>query len=239
MNLQKITILLIVLLLASAPPSFGVDRGNLLFYLTFEGDILPAIAGGKVGPGTTKIQFQEGSEKDVVLVPGLRGQGLRVKKKDMFIQYLTKESFSLKEGTVAFWIKPVGWSGIRNGQAFLYVRSDQVALHFYIYPGNLYYYFDGPGKYYLIPTAEDGNQKDPFKDGEWTFLAGTFKPGEQTFYVNGHLMNTLKDGLLEPVFSRKGIVEIPAGDKVLDEIMIFDRVLIATEIKAIYRANAT
>ena len=37
---------------------------------------------------------------------------------------------------------------------------------------------------------------------------------------------------------KQGIVEIRAGDQVLDEIMIFDRALTDTEIKALYKSNA-
>ena len=46
------------------------------------------------------------------------------------------------------------------------------------------------------------------------------------------------DGLIEPEFIKTGIVEIPAGDQVLDEIMVFDRVLTEQEIRALYQANA-
>ena len=228
--------LLLALLLTSS--SIALERDNLRFYISFEDGIAPAIAAGRPGAGNTPITFLTGSEKDIQPVPGLRGRGLQTAVEASF-QYAARESFSRNEGTIAFWIKPVGWSGLKYGWPFLYVRSDRnVNLHFYIYPGNLYYYISGPGHYYLINTAEDGNQKDPFKDGEWTFLAGTFKPGEQRFYVKGHFMNAMTEGLHEPEFTTTGIVEIPPSKNVLDEIMIFDRALTDKEIKAIYEANA-
>lgn len=223
--------------LAWAHPGLAVERNNLRFYLPFEGSIDPSIAGGKSSSLNIPVKFVTGDEADVELVPGLRGTGLRVKP-EVSIQYSTKESFSVREGTIAFWMKPVGWSGLDRGRNFITVHSDQVGLSFYIYPGQLYYYIHGPSRYYLINTAEDGNQKDPFKDGEWTFLAGTFRPGEQSFYINGHFMNSMTQGLLEPEFAKQGIVEIRAGDQVLDEIMIFDRALTDTEIKALYKSNA-
>lgn len=225
---------LAALLLACFSPA--LERANLRFYLSFEDGIAPAVAGGRPG-AETPIKFHLGSPGDVEIVPGLRGAGLRAKP-GLFLQYLTRESFSLKHGTIAFWVKPLGWSGLREGHTFLYVRSDQVALHFTLVPGNVYYYVDNcAGSYYLINTAEDGNQRDPFRDGEWTFLAGTFKPGEQRFYINGYFMNAMTTGVHEPVFSSKGVVEIPEGNQVLDEIMIFDRVLTDKEINAIYKAN--
>jgi len=236
MNRHKAAVIFL-LLLVGARPAVALERANLLFYLPFEGSITPSIAGGRSGSVDTPIKFEKGAEQDVELVPGLRGTGMRARP-DLSFEYLTRESFSLREGTIAFWMKPVGWSGLGHGRNFLSVRSDTIGLNFYIYPGQLYYYINGPGRYYLINTAEDGNQHDPFKDGEWTFLVGTFQPGEQSFYVNGHFMKSMTEGLLEPEFSSKGIVYIRAGDQVLDEIMIFDRALTAMEIKAIYKANA-
>jgi hypothetical protein len=237
MNRRKAGVLLSLLSLSLARPSFALERANLLFYLPFEGNIAPSIAGGKSGSVKTPIEFRTGTQQDIELVPGLRGTGLRAKP-DLSFQYLTRESFSLREGTIAFWMKPVGWSGLGHGRNFISVNSDRVGLNFYIYPGQLYYYINGPGRYYLINTAEDGNQKDPFKDGQWTFLAGTFQPGEQSFYVNGDFMKSMTEGLLEPEFSSKGIIDIRAGDQVLDEIMVFDRALADAEITAIYKANA-
>lgn len=236
MKLPNASVLLFLLAPGLVHPTFALERSNLLFYLPFEGDISPTIAGGKNRPVNIPIKFSAGTEKDIELVAGLRGSGLRAKP-ELSLQYLTKESFSLREGTIAFWMKPVGWSGLGTGRNFLSVQSDRVGLNFYIYPGQLYYYINGPDRYYLLNTAESGNQKDPFKDGEWTFLAGTFQPGQQTFYVNGHFMKSMTEGLLEPEFSTKGIVHLRAGEQVLDEIMVFDRALTATEIKAIYRAN--
>lgn len=216
----------------------AVDRENLRFYLSFEDGVMPAISAGKAGPGNTTMTFRTGADRDIKRVPGRRGMGLRMSPA-VSLHYEALESLSRDEGTIAFWIKPVGWSGLKQGRRFLSVLADRAGLHFYIYPGNLYYYISsGQGRYYLINTAEDGNQKDPFKDGQWTFLAGTFKPGEQRFFVNGDFMNAMTEGLIEPRFSSRGTVEIQSGDQVLDEIMIFDRALTDKAVKAIYEANA-
>jgi len=234
-NSWKTGVLLSILFLSFAHPSFALERANLLLYVSFERDIMPAVSGGKIGSGSTEIKFLYGTEKDVELVPGVRGTGLKAKP-NLSFQYLTRESFSRKEGTIAFWVKPTGWSGLSIGRNFLFVRSDRVSINFYIYPGGLMLFFGIPNKYYLIYPS--GDQRDPFRDGEWTFLAGTFRPGEQSFYVNGRFMNTMTEGLLEPEFSRRGIVEIACGNQVLDEIMVFDRVLTEKEIEAVYKANS-
>ena len=77
-------------------PVCGLERANLLFYLPFETNIVPAIAGGKSESAGVAIQFEAGSEKDIQLVPGLRGSGLQAKP-GLSFQYQTKESFSRRE----------------------------------------------------------------------------------------------------------------------------------------------
>jgi hypothetical protein len=210
-----------------------VEREDLRFYLPFEGDLQPRIA----GPGT-RLQFVKGTAQEAQLVEGRRGRGLRVTPA-LTLQYLTRDSFTAREGTIAFWMKPVGWSGINHMRFFLFARADQVTLHFYMYYGNPWFYIAGPTRYDLVgsPSWQFAFEKGPFPEGEWTFLAGTYKPGQQAFYINGRLIIRRTDGLIEPEFVSTGIIEIPAGDQVLDEIMVFDRVLTEPEVQGIYQAN--
>jgi len=210
----------------------ALERENLRFYLPFEGGLQPRIAGAN-----TQIKFVKGTEQDAQLVEGRRGRGLKVTPA-LNLQYLTRKSFTPREGTIAFWMKPVGWSGVGHHRYFLIARADHVTLHFYIYYGNPWLYVAGPKNYVLV----GGNygpafEKEPFPEGQWTFMAATYKPGRQAFYINGKLVNQSTDGLIEPEFLEKGIVEIPPGDQVLDEIMVFDRVLTEQEIRAVYQAN--
>ena len=50
-------------------------------------------------------------------------------------------------------------------------------------------------------------------------------------------MSVMSDGLIEPEFSHTGMLEISEGSHVVDELMLFDRVLTVNEIQAIYKAN--
>ena len=180
----------------------------------------------------------QGRGQDAQLVEGRRGRGLEVTPK-LCLQYATRESFAPKEGTIAFWMKPVGWGGHWQYRYFLNAQSDAVALNFYIYYGNPWFYVAGPKHYVLIGgnSATAFENGKIFPEGKWTFLAATYKPGQQASYINGKLDNRATDGLIEPEFVKKGVVEIPPGDQVLDEIMIFDRALTEVEIRAVYCAN--
>jgi len=210
----------------------AIERENLRFYLSFEDGLQPSIA----GPGT-QLQFVKGAARDAQLVEGRRGRGLEVTP-NLCLQYATRQSFMPKEGTIAFWMKPVGWGGCNQFRYFLKVHSDAAVLHFYIYYGNPWFYVAGPKRYVLVGgNARSAFEKEPFPEGQWTFLAATYKPGQQASYINGKLDNRITEGLIEPEFVKTGVVEIPPGDQVLDEIMVFDRPLTELEIQAVYRAN--
>jgi hypothetical protein len=229
-------VLRLVLLLAwgwFGGPLRAVDRGSLRFYLPFEGDLQPRIAGAQ-----TELRFVKGTAQEAQLVEGRRGQGLRVTP-GLCLQYHTRESFAPREGTIAFWLKPLGWSGVNHMRYFLIVRADRVALHFYIYYGNPWFYVAGPDRYDLVgsPSWQFAFEQGPFPEGQWTFLASTYKPGQQAFYINGTLLIRRTDGLIEPEFATTGILEVPPGEQVLDEVMVFDRVLTEQEIQGLYRGN--
>jgi hypothetical protein len=210
----------------------ALDRENLRFYLSFENGLQPTIAGPD-----TQIHFTKGTSEEAQFVEGRRGNGLKVTP-NLSLQYLSPKSFAKDEGTIAFWMKPVGWGGLWHQRYFLLVRSDEVTLHFYIYYSNPWFYVAGNNRQMLIGgNWQAAFEKEPFPEDRWTFLAATFKPGQQAFYLNTSLVGESRDGLIEPKFLKKGNIEIPAGDQVLDEVMMFDRSLSMQEIVALYYAN--
>lgn len=233
MRMWKACLLAAVAGFCCGDAAFALDRGSLRFYLSFEDGLQPSVAGAN-----TQLRFVKGAAQDAQLVEGRRGRGLEVTPK-LCLQYATRESFAPKEGTIAFWMKPVGWGGHWQYRYFLNAQSDAVALNFYIYYGNPWFYVAGPKHYVLIGgnSATAFENGKIFPEGKWTFLAATYKPGQQASYINGKLDNRATDGLIEPEFVKKGVVEIPPGDQVLDEIMIFDRALTEVEIRAVYCAN--
>jgi len=261
MDLRKTGVLVFVLCLSVVRSALALERGNVLFHLPFEGSLAPAASQGKpqikltdfdlsfegsfktVADAAKKDQkLDEKTENGMDFVPGRKGQGLKVTenlgRSKVYsypcVQYSTKESFSRREGTISVWIKPVGWArDARNHRYFIAVTSDNCVIRFYLYSTGTAAWVDGLDNYILVGMKEWGG----WADGKWTFLTFTFKPGQQCFYVNGQLLTTVTDGLIEPEFSKTGIVEISEGSQVVDELMIFDRVLTGAEIEALYKAN--
>lgn len=262
MSLRKASVLLLLILFGSLPFSpAALERSNLLFYLPFENSLMPAVCQGtpeiklKNFSFPFKGSFHDKQEADVekkkaknrdgglAFVPGRKGMGLNViedrnrSKVYSFpcVQYQAKESLPHREGTLSVWVKPVGWGGDEDHRYFIALTADNCVIRLYVYSAATYAWVDGRDKYILV----GGGKWAGWKPGRWAFLAFTFKPGQQSFYVNGKLMTTISDGLIEPSFTNTGIVEISEGSQVIDELMIFDRALLAKEIIAIYRANLT
>jgi hypothetical protein len=261
MNFRTIVSLLVVTLLSPARPSLALEKTDLLFYLPFENSLTPAIFQGSPEIKLTDFSFpfqgsfqttanasfydaEAGKENDngMTFLPGRRGLGLRVtenvNRSKVYsypcAQFLAGESFSRREGTLSVWVKPIGWNSKEsNHRYFIALTSDNCVIRFYIYGFNTSAWVDGPDKYVLV----GGGKWQGWQDDTWTFLAFTYKPGQQCFYINGQLMSAMTDGLVEPEFSQTGIVEISEGSQVVDELMIFGRILTEKEIKAIYKAN--
>jgi len=130
-------------------------------------------------------------------------------------------------------MKPVGWSGVNGHLYFIAVTADNCTMRFIIIRAETYVWLDAKDHFRTLCAA--GWQG--WKDGEWSFLAFTYKPSQQCLYVDGRLLAKSTDGLLEPEFINKGIIEISEGEQVVDELMIFNQPLTAVEILALYKAN--
>jgi len=258
-NLRASRLLLCLVGFLLVQPIYALDRNNLTFYLPFEGDFKPAIA-----PANTEIKLKDfilpdlgsfkymtednkkylnpndKSPRKLEFVPGRRGQGLKVTENPTrfrvysypCVQYMARECFTPKEGTIALWMKPVGWGGSPH-RYFVAVTADNCTIRFYSYPGGTHIWLDAKDHYRLISAS--GWQG--WKDGQWSFMAFTYKPGQQCFYVNGRFIMKSTSGLIEPEFVNKGMIEISEGEQVVDELMIFNRSLTAPEIMALYQAN--
>jgi len=253
--------LLCLLLLFLPCTLHGLDRNNLTFYLPFEGSYTPDIASANTeiklkdfilpDMGIFKMMSDDNrrylepddkSPRKLEFVPGRRGQGLKVTGNPSrfkvysypCVQYMARDSFAPKEGTIAFWMKPVGWDGGPH-RYFVAVTADNCTIRFYSYPASTHVWLDAKDTYRLISATGWAG----WKDGEWSFLTFTYKPGQQCFYIDGKLMMKSTDGLIEPEFVKTGIIEISEGDQVVDELMVFNQPLTAPEVRALYLANTT
>ena len=212
-----------------SPSGHALERDDLRLHVSFERDSLsPA-----VGVGQASIDAPQGKEKTIGFAAGKRGRGVHIAD-GKSINYQVTDVFSETEGTVACWVKPVGWRrGDGHNHYFMRVCGDKACFLLYkFYPGNTWVYLEGYGK-----TDVVGGYWDQWEDGQWTFLAFTFKPGEQAWYVNGEPNGRKTEQLLEPSFSSKAFLQLQPGNQVIDEIMVFRRALTAQEVKAVYAAN--
>ena len=99
---------LIICLTLSAPLAFSLEKKDVSFYISFEKGLQPDIARGK-----TDIKVSAGTLDDVTFVPGRRGRAAKVT--DAFnINYTNKDIFSKKEGTISFWMMPIGCCEKKN-----------------------------------------------------------------------------------------------------------------------------
>lgn len=146
---------------------FALDRQNLCWRLPFENSLSPTLA-----KGSTNITYTAGSKEDVAFAPGLRGLALQAKA-GLGLQYASQGMFAAKEGTVAVWVRPVGWNkGDGCNHVFLRCCGDVSSFMLYkFYPGNTWVYLEGPGK-----TGVVGGWWDEWEEGKWTFLASPLSP---------------------------------------------------------------
>jgi len=234
---MKITAQAVFFLFAAAIfNAYSLERGDISFYLSFEKGLRPEIAQGDTG-----ITCTAGTPGDVPFDPeGLRGRAVRLNDA-LSITFSNPSMFSKNEGTISFWLKPVGWkAGSGKNHQFFHAHPDNCGLQIYrFYPGNNWAY--------IVPSNDPktwrfiGGSKwwDGWEDGKWQHVAFTFKPGEQAIYFGGKLHERKVTDLFEPEFGKNsGITLQPANEgtaQSFDEIIIFRRALTEQEVQSLAR----
>lgn len=209
----------------------GVPTGRV-FYAPFDGELDAAEARGK----TTAKPVGNPS-----FVPGHRGQGLLVGDVDdsTGAMFETAGNFSLERGTVALWVKPLNWKGddpvfslffhtkTSEGGSFIFYKYTNASwgLTFYVHPDR------GPRTktYCYKPVSE-------WQPGQWHHIAcawtrhegmAIYIDGEQVRYLGGVSM---ADGTPSSHMTFGGTWQRKGNRTVLDEAMVFDRMLAPHEI---------
>jgi len=215
---------------------YSLERSDVSFYLSFEKGLAPEISEGK-----PQIKLSVGSEKDVAFdAAGARGRAVKVNDK-LSISYSGK-IFSREEGTISYWMKPIGWKGADGfNHQFFEAYADNT-------PVTIYQFYPGNNWVYLHPKADPKTWRFVggatwwvgWTDGRWEHVAFTFKPGEQTFYINGKLLERSTSNLVEPVFGKNNSFRLQPANKGLgqafDEVAIFKRALSEQEVQCLARA---
>ena len=211
----------------------ALDRQDVRLYVPFENALKPQLASGRVS-----IDFNKGKQEKVEFTDGRRGRGLLLKN-DVSFSYVGKKLFEKSEGTIAFWVRPVGWQG-GDGKyhwfANLFSPTSSHLFYKYGEGGQVILYVTGTGR---EPTTIGQNHTwDSFSEDRWTHLAMTFKPGEQVFYIDGKPMQKrVGAGLIEPQFDGKAArihLREGAPANVIDELITMGRALTELEIRALF-----
>jgi len=225
-----------LLVLPAMPAAYALERSDISFYLSFEQSLQPEIA-----TGDTEIKCSVGKAEDVPFDPaGLRGRAVKLNDA-LNITYRNDRMFSRKEGTISFWLKPIGWkAGSGKNHTFLHAHPDNCGFQIYrFYPGNNWAYLfpsNDPKTWRFIGGAK---WWDGWEDGKWQHVAFTFKPGEQAIYFSGKLHERKVTDLVEPEFVKSNGITLAAANQgtaqAFDELIIFKRALSEQEVQSLAR----
>ena len=197
------------LVLFALPVAHALERGDISFYLSFERGLQPEIA-----TGDTQITCSVGKPEEVPFDPaGLRGRAVKLNDA-LSISFRNAQMFSRKEGTISFWLKPIGWkAGSGKNHTFLHMHPDNCGFQIYrFYPGNNWAYLfpsNDPKTWRFIGGAR---WWDGWEDGKWQHVAFTFKPGEQAIYFGGKLHERKVTDLVEPEFVKNNGLTLAAAN---------------------------
>ena len=223
-------------LLFFALSSFALERSDVSFYCSFEKGVQPDIS-----TGATKITVSTGTEATVPFdETGLKGRAVKLHDA-LSISYANPNMFSRKEGTISFWMKPIGWkAGDGFNHNFFYAHPDNCGFQIYrFFPGNNWVYFAPGGDAKTWRFIGGKTWWDGWTDGKWENMTFTFKPGEQAFYINGMLMERKTNDLVEPEFIKNNGITLAAANKgttqAFDEVIIFKRALARQEVESLVR----
>jgi hypothetical protein len=222
--------------LFAVPAAEALERNDISFYLSFERGLQPEIA-----TGNTQISCSVGKPEDVPFDPaGLRGRAVKLNDA-LNISFKNAQMFSRKEGTISFWLKPIGWkAGSGKNHTFVQMHPDNCGFQ-------IYRFFPGNNWAYLFPSGDPktwrfiGGAKwwDGWEDGKWQHVAFTFKPGEQAIYFSGILHERKVTDLVEPEFVKNNGLTLAAANpgtaQAFDEVLVFKRALTEQEVRSLAR----
>ena len=223
----------VLVTLSAAGDVRALERRDVGLYVPFEQTLQPQLVRGEV-----EITFNKGGQQDVEFTTGRRGQGLLLKT-GFSMNYVGSQLFENAEGTLAFWIRPVGWKG-EDGKyhwfANLFTSTSSHLFYKYGAGAQVIIYVTGLG--HAPNTIGQNHTWDAFREDHWTHLALTFKPGEQVFYIDGKPMQKrVATGLIEPRLEGKvATVNLHEGHpaNAIDELITFRRALTGLEVRALY-----
>jgi|GEM_PF-5926071 len=232
LNRQNVFVLLLIwfVLTAACQAVYALDSGDLLFYVPFDGSTRAEVAGGSKEQTSGAAEFVE----------GIRGQGALIGGETAPLKYHIPGNFNKDQGTMSLWIKPVDWKREDGkGHTFLVFPGEGPVVQCYL----LYNYAVGYTWFLIMrPGGANrfiGNFEPKWEPGKWHHLVATWKKGEVCTYLDGELQARETEDI--PVMENAA-PEFQVGDPqnktVFDELMIFNRPLMPSEVKALYQKDA-
>ncbi len=227
----------------------STTKDDVLFYATFDGSFDATIS-----KGNGKLQNSTTSE----FTEGYQGKAILTGSKGSELNYLTAGNCKLKAGSVAMWIKPVGWGESDSWMRF-YFRFHEPSGPNSADSGNfvwLYKYFIYPvtwlvqqdtykrSFYSVTPGSGDrgGAVRFEWKQDTWAHVIATWSGSQMSLYVNGQFVGTAYTpspnllSALDSTFIIGGQNRNGDGvqDLAIDNVLILDKPVTPGYAKAIY-----
>lgn len=163
---------------------------------------------------------------------GLRGTAVEMTSQ---IEYAA-EDVIMSEGTLCFWVQPLGWSSGDGHSHHLVGICSQEQLHWIFathYSATQLYqrlWDDSGGRVEYVADVYEA----PFRDGQWRFVALTWNRRRMELYMNAVPLGALESPFIAIVPSKDMRLIVYKGANLIDELMVFNRDLTSDEIRGIY-----
>lgn len=207
---------------------------DLLLNVRFDGTLKADKANGLNLPAIKRMEQPQFSK-------GISGNAVRLNKSAKIV-YSLENNIDLKQGTIAFWIRPIDWEPSKRTKNYHWIFSANKTgakvdrLQFFKMPGPMMLLFIG---------EKDNIKQIPFstskwKTNQWHCIAFSWNSDRAKLFVDGQLQGTVK---LE-----KGKLPVDVGENInlqagiettdYDDLRIYKRTLTDSEIEALYIENA-
>lgn len=219
--------------------SQGRCEDNLTFYNSFENGLKEeqSLETSSLISTDNAFALEEGIAGKALIV------GIENAKKGLSYEYSAEGNIDLKEGTVAFWVKPLDWNG--NDKYFHHFfeargADSELIIYKYIESDKLFFLFGPRSAQWTIAYSSVAE----WKPGEWHFVACSWKDRTMKLYVDGELTDTKDIGTLATTPFASFFIggakpeqwgTNPQGKTLMDEVKIYGVALDAPKITEMWK----
>lgn len=210
---------------------------DLSFYAAFDESLEATFSAREAKPQKVVGRYE--------FVPGVLGKAVVAGELGKELAYSVRDNLDTQKGTISLWVKPLEWQAGDLKDHYLLSIPDKFVLRAAQNSGGVHLeWFNFGGATYLYPQG-------PYRD-KWKHLVYTWGNKEVVLYQNGQFAGRI--GLDNRIYFPPSAKELPRwedglfylcdptktqeGGKnttVVDELMVFNRPLSATEVRNLYR----